>query len=191
MPKRLAPKDAFEEPGDQDIEQGEDEPRPARRGKLIRRLLFGGSLLLVAAAVGASAFLGWQLKCQHDLLNTERAALAVANDYAVVLTSIDSSKVDENYAKVLDGATGEFRDKYSQSAAQLRKLLVDNKAVSRSIVVDSAIKSATPNKVEVLLFIDRSISNVANPTPRVDRSRVVITLEHIANRWLASKVDIK
>ncbi|MUM19442.1 hypothetical protein FZI91_06800 [Mycobacterium sp. CBMA271] len=145
----------------------------------------------MATAIGVAAFLGWQLKRQHEVLDTRQAALEVANDYAVVLTSIDSAKVDDNYAKVLDGATGEFRDKYSQSAAQLRKLLVDNKAVSRSIVVDSAIKSATPNRVEVMLFVDRSISNVANPTPRIDRCRLVITMEHVANRWLASKVDIK
>ncbi|WP_286144110.1 hypothetical protein [Mycobacterium sp. D16R24] len=187
MPKRMPPTNVFDAIVEQDIA----EPRPDRRGRLTRRLLLGCTLSTLLAAVGVAAFLGWQLKRQDEMLDTRRAALAVANDYAVVLTSIDSAKVDENYAKVLDGATGEFRDTYGKSAAQLRQLLVDNKAVSRSVVVDSAIKSATPNKVEVLLFIDQSISNVANPTPRIDRSRVVITLEHIANRWLASKVDIK
>lgn len=188
MPKRMSPTDVFDEIVEQDIVV---EPQPNRWGRLARRLLLGGTLLTLLAAVGVASFLGWQLKRQDEMLDTRSAALAVANDYAVVLTSIDSAKVDENYAKVLDGATGEFRDTYGQSAAQLRQLLVDNKAVSRSVVVDSAVKSATPNKVEVLLFIDQSISNVANPTPRIDRSRVVITLERIANRWLASKVDIK
>ncbi|MFN6548725.1 hypothetical protein ACK4CT_36910 [Mycolicibacterium nivoides] len=68
---------------------------------------------------------------------------------------------------------------------------IDNKAVSHGVVVDSAVKSVTPDKVEVLLFIDQSISNAVNPEPRIDRSRVTIALERIDNRWLASKVDIK
>jgi Mce-associated membrane protein len=80
---------------------------------------------------------------------------------------------------------------YSQSASQLRQVLIDNKAISKGIVVDSAIKSATKTKVEVLLFIDQSISNIVNPQPRIDRSRVAITMELIDNHWLASKVDLK
>jgi Mce-associated membrane protein len=92
---------------------------------------------------------------------------------------------------VLDGATGEFKDMYSQSSAQLRQLLIDNKAVSHGTVVDAAIKSATKDKVEVLIFVDQSISNSLNPEPRIDRSRVGMTMERIDGRWLASKVDIK
>jgi Mce-associated membrane protein len=107
------------------------------------------------------------------------------------LTSIDTNNVDQNFTQVLDGATGEFKDMYSQSASQLRQVLIDNKAISKGIVVDSAIKSATKAKVEVLLFIDQSISNVVNPQLRIDRSRVAITMELIDNRWLASKVDLK
>ena len=76
-------------------------------------------------------------------------------------------------------------------AAQLRQVLIDNKAMSKGTVVDAAIKSATTTKVDVLLFIDQSISNVVNPQPRIDRSRVAMTMELVDNRWLASKVDIK
>jgi Mce-associated membrane protein len=58
-------------------------------------------------------------------------------------------------------------------------------------VVDSAIKSATKTRVEVLLFVDQSVTNTVNPQPRIDRSRVAITMELVDNRWLASKVDLK
>ena len=49
--------------------------------------------------------------------------------YAQVLTSIDANNVDQNFAQVLDGATGEFKDMYSKSSDQLRQLLIDNKAI--------------------------------------------------------------
>ena len=164
---------------------------PSRRRRWLRRILAAAAGVVFVAALGLSGFLAWQLKQQHDTAAAGRAALATAQRYAVVLTSIDTNNVDQNFTQVLDGATGEFKDMYSQSATQLRQVLIDNKAVSKGIVVDSAIKSATKTKVEVLLFIDQSISNVVNPQPRIDRSRVTITMELIDNRWLASKVDLK
>jgi Mce-associated membrane protein len=80
---------------------------------------------------------------------------------------------------------------YSQSATQLRQVLIDNKAVSHGTVVDAALKSMTKTKVEVLLFVDQSITNAVNPEPRIDRNRVEMTMELVDNRWLASKLEIQ
>lgn len=157
-------------------------------------------LLRIAIGVGAALFvagwalagmLGWHVKQQHDVTTAGHDALDAARRYAVLLTSVDSGKIDDNFNQVINGATGEFKDMYSQSAAQLRQLLIDNKAVSHGTVVDAAIKSATTSKVDVLIFVDQSISNTVNPQPRIDRNRITITMEKIKNSWLASKVDIK
>ena len=142
------------------------------------------------AALGFSGFVGWQLKQQDDTAAAGRAALAVAQTYAVALTSVDNRNIDQNFAQVLNGATGEFKDMYSQSASQLRQVLIDNKAVSKGTVVDASIKSASKTEVVVLLFIDQSISNIVNPQPRIDRSRVRMTMKLVDNHWLASKIDI-
>ena len=107
-----------------------------------------------------------------------------------VLTSIDSNKVDENFRQVLDGATGEFKDMYTQSSVQLRQLLIDNKASAHGVVVDSAIQSESTNKVVVLVFIDQTVANSASPDPRIDRSRIKMTMEKVDGRWRASKVQL-
>jgi Mce-associated membrane protein len=172
-------------------EAGEGASLPTRRRRWLRRVLTAAVGIVLIAAVGLSGFLAWQLKQHNDTAAAGRAALATAQRYAAALTSIDTNNVDQNFTQVLDGATGEFKDMYSQSASQLRQVLIDNKAISKGIVVDSAIKSASKTKVEVLIFIDQSISNVVNPQPRIDRSRVAITMELIDNHWLASKVDLK
>jgi Mce-associated membrane protein len=162
-----------------------------RRRRWLRRIVAAVAGGVVVAVLALSGFLAWQLKQNNDTAAAGRAALAAAQRYAVVLTSIDTNNVDQNFTQVLDGSTGEFKDVYSQSASQLRQVLIDNKAMSKGIVVDSAIKSATKTKVDVLLFVDQSVSNTANPEPRIDRSRVTITMELVDNRWLASKVDLK
>jgi Mce-associated membrane protein len=170
---------------------GDAEQVPQRTRRWLRRVVVGTGIALFITAVALAGFFGWQLKQDRDTDAAARAALDVARTYAVTLTSVDNGKIDENFAQVIDGATGEFKDMYSQSAAQLRQLLIDNKAVSHGTVVDAGIKSATKDKVEVLIFVDQSISNSVNPEPRIDRSRVTITMERIDNRWLASKVDIQ
>jgi Mce-associated membrane protein len=174
-----------------DDDAAHDTPAVSRSRRLLRRSIVVAVSSLFVAALGLSGFLGWQLKQEHDTAAAGRAALAVAQSYAVTLTSVDTKDIDHNFAQVLDGATGEFKDMYSQSATQLRQVLIDNKAVSHGTVVDAAIKSTTKTKVEVLLFVDQSISNVVNPEPRIDRNRVEMTMELIDNRWLASKLDIQ
>jgi Mce-associated membrane protein len=155
-----------------------------------RRVLAGVLVLLFVAALGISGTLGWMLWQQRELVRAGQQAQAAAVAYAQVLTSIDSNKVDENFNQVLDGATGEFKDMYSQSSTQLRQLLIDNKASAHGVVVESAIQSEAKNKVVVLLFVDQSVSNTNVPDPRVDRSRIKMTMEFVDGRWRASQVAL-
>lgn len=169
-------------------EAGEHAPEPGRSWR--RRLLGVGVALLLAGSLAASGFLGWQLWQDHQVTRSGEQAQAAAVQYAQVLTSIDSAKVDENFNQVLDGATGEFKDMYSQSSMQLRQLLIDNKATAHGVVVESAIQSESKDKVVVLLFVDQSVANSVAPDPRIDRSRVKMTMEHVDGRWRASKVEL-
>ena len=180
---------AAEATGDGTSEDNETrEERPS--GRLRRSVLTLLVGLFVVAAVATPAYLGWRLKQVDDTAAAGRAALEAARNYAVILTTVDAKDIDSNYKQALDGATGEFKDEYSQGSAQLRQILIDNKARGKGIVVDAAVKSATTTKVEVLLFADQSITNAVNPSPRIDRNRVQMTMELVDNRWLASKVEI-
>ncbi len=177
--------DTVEEHPEEDGEEGGKRPSLRwRRG--VAAVVVG----VLVVALGASGFLGWRLKQIHEVMAAEQAALEAARNYAVVLTSLDSKDIDASYQQALSGATGEFKDAYSQGSAQLRQLLIDNNATGKGVVVDAAVKSATTNTVEVLLFVDQSITNAVNPSPRIDRNRVVMTMERVDGRWLASKVEI-
>src|SRR5690606_1972083 len=113
-----------------------------------------------------------------------------AVDYAQVLTSIDSNKVDDDFAAVLNGATGDFKDTYTKASVQLRQLLIDNKASAKGVVVDSAVQSRSTDQVVVLLMVNQTVTNTTRPDPRVDRSRMQMTMQKVDGRWLASKVEL-
>lgn len=157
-----------------------------------RRLSPRGAAVIAGFAVllGSTGFLGWQVWQDRQLKAASEEAQRAAVSYAQVLTSIDSDKVDENFKEVLDGATGEFKDMYTQSSVELRQLLIENKATARGVVVESAVQSASKDKAVVLLFVDQSVANSKLPDPRIDRSRMKMTLEKVDGRWRASKVEL-
>lgn len=143
--------------------------------------------VLIPALTGAG-WEGWLLFGHHQQAAAAAQALEAATKYTIALTSVDPNAIDRNFAEVIDGATGEFKHMYTESSEQLRQLLIDNKATAHGTVIEAAVSSATKNKVEVVLFVDQSVSNKSSPAPQIDRSRLVMTMEKVGGRWLASDV---
>lgn len=168
-----------------------EEPEPVvNHGTWRRRLIAAAIAVLVLALGGVGGFFGWQYVGERQIANAGAAALNTANSYAVTLTSVDTGNLDANFAAVLDGSTGEFHDMYAKSSSELRTLLIDHKATGHGVVVNSAVKSATADEVVVLLFVDQTVTNTEVPDPRVDRSRMVMTMQNIDGRWKAAKVEL-
>jgi len=157
------------------------------RGRTATRWIGAAVLVAVLAVAG---YEGWLLLQHHQKDVAAAQALDAAEKFAITLTTIDPNAIDTNITGVIDGSTGEFKDLYQKSSAQLRQVLIDNEATANGMVLDAAVKSATKDRVEVVLFIDQAVSNAADPAPQLDRSRVVMTMEKVDGRWLASKVDL-
>ncbi|MFG2444790.1 hypothetical protein ACGFQG_18125 [Nocardia fluminea] len=185
---------AAKTPASPDAASVDDEPKaggPTRLQRLTgiaRRIAVPATAVAAVAALLAAGFLGWKLDEKSDTDAAAEAGLAAARAYAVTLTSVDSNHLDRDFAAVLDGSTGEFKDMYTRSSGQLRQLLLENKATGTGTVLDAAVKSKSETKVEVLLFIDQTVTNIAAADPRVDHSRVQMTMELVDGRWLASRV---
>ena len=182
------------QPDDGDTSEAASDPErqaKARTRRVLPYLVRITAGIILLSVLGGAGFLGWKLKTRTDTEASGRSALEAATAYAVTLSSMDSKDIDASINAVLDGATGEFKSMYSQASAQLRQLLVDNKASSRGVVVDAAVKSSRGDEAEIMMFLDQSVSNAVNPEPRVDRLRVVMTMQRIDNRWLAKKLDIE
>lgn len=183
-----------ESPTGPDEASADDDPKaagPTRLHRLratARRIAVPATVVAAVAGLLTAGLLGWKLDEKADTDAAAEAGLAAARAYAVTLTSVDSNHLDRDFAAVLDGSTGEFKDMYTRSSGQLRQLLLENKATGTGTVLDAAVKSKSETKVEVLLFIDQTVTNIAAADPRVDHSRVQMTMELVDGRWLASRV---
>ncbi|TDH57767.1 serine/threonine protein kinase [Mycobacterium eburneum] len=167
-------------------------PVMPRRGGAVAALIAALLVLL-----GVASFAAWQgtrvvtadAVVRHDTAQRQ-AAMKAASDFAVILTSINSKTVDQDFQKVLDHSTGEFRDMYEKSSMQLRQLLIENKAEAIGTVVAAAVDAIDDHQARVLIAVDQKVTNVAVPEPRIDRSRMLMTLERHDGEYLISKVEL-
>jgi Mce-associated membrane protein len=145
----------------------------------------------VVAVLAVAGYGGWLLFERHQRDVAAQQALAAAEKFVVMLTTVDSNAIDKHVADVLDGSTGEFNDQYAKSTSgQHRQAIVDSKVTTHGRVVESAVKFATPNRVQVVLMVDQSVSSLATPEPQLDRSRIKMTMQKVDGRWLVSQVEL-
>jgi Mce-associated membrane protein len=144
----------------------------------------------VVAVLAGAGFSASELVEHWQVHTASEQALYAAENYVLKLTNIDAEAVDQNFADISDGSTGEFQGMHTKSRAKLRQLLIDHKATARGHVTEAAVKSATQKKVVVVLIVNQSVSNRFSPEPVIDRSRVRMTMEKVNGRWLASKVEL-
>lgn len=174
---------------DSEVPGDGDEKDSAERPSWIRYAAFGAIAAVLVGALVFSGIFGWKVWQQHQIDAAGEQALSVAIPYTETLTSIDSNDIDESFRKILNGATGDLKKDFTPASVQLRQLLLDNKASSHGKVVNSAIQFKSTDKVVLLMMVDQSITNTQRPDPRVDKSRMKITMEKIDGRWLASKLE--
>lgn len=170
-----------------------DEPKRSRTlGPITLRTptLIALAVLLVAAIAGTVTF-GLLYKAERDTDAAAEAALKSARSFAVKVTSYQADSLDKNFADVLDGATGEFKQQYTGASTSLRELIHGAKATATGQVIGAAVESATTDRAQVLLHVDQSVTNKATDKPRVDRNRMLMTLERHDDRWLVSKIELR
>jgi len=96
--------------------------------------------------------------------------------------------IDKNFADVLGGATGTFKDTYAKAAATMRKMLIDNKVTTTGTVDDAAVKAVRGDDVDVLLTVKQDVTSAAVKDKKTDYVSVSMTMRKVGDRWLAADV---
>ncbi|MFL0287568.1 Mce protein [Mycobacterium sp. SMC-21] len=154
----------------------------------VRRTVCWAVGVLVLALGVAAGTTGWLLFAQHQRDAEAAQALDAARAYAVTLTTTDQKVIDKNFADIIDGATGEFKDAYSKAAASMRKMLIDSKVNTTGTVNDAAVKAVHGDDVDVLLSVKQVVTSSGEPDPRTDYVSVSMTMRKVGDRWLATEV---
>ena len=155
----------------------------------LSRVLAAATILAICGLLGAS---GWMLWHHHTVLaERQRSAayVAAARQGVVNLTSLDFNKAKEDVQRVLDSATGEFRDDFQRRADDFASVVKDSKAVTQGSVTASAVESMSKDSAVVLVLANERVTNSAGAKddPRAFRFRVSVVRD--GDQLKISKVE--
>ncbi|MFC0509090.1 hypothetical protein [Micromonospora costi] len=165
-------------------------PRLRRRDRSPRRRRFPlvaalAVMTVLAAAVAALAWYGDRSAARRD--EAVRQALATAPAAAKAIFSYDYRTFDESVANGRTFATGAFSDEYARTTATLKETAGKQQAVVLAEVSATGVVSATPDRVELLVYLNQYRRNVSTAGEKVDQNRVVLTLVPVGGEWKVSQ----
>lgn len=158
-------------------------PRPTKAG-VLRRLPVA---VLVIALIAAGVV----------LVNVQRtdsarsSALQAARTDARLVGTFRYQHINQDLQAVEHRSTPAFSKQYLQAQSDLTQLLTQYKANSVATVLDVAIQTVSSHKAVALVFVDQAVTNTAvGSQPKVEPSRMKMTLVRSGGRWLISNVQI-
>jgi Mce-associated membrane protein len=147
------------------------------------------SALLVVACV-VLGWLVWSHKSDSsDLRDARAAALTAARQEVVNLHTISYKTVDADFARVIAGTTGTFKDQFSRAQTDLKPIILQSKAITSGKVLSAGLVKGDLDSATVVLGVDRTVTDATDPDGAVNHFRYRLTLEKHGGRWLVSKLD--
>ncbi|KQH75197.1 Mce protein [Mycobacterium gordonae] len=151
-----------DEDAEADGEAQDDEDTPA--GKTRRRLRIGSRFsqparalvagaLVVAALAGLTGWLGYRAYQEREAQAQRDLFVQIARQGAVNLTTISYTEIDSDVQRILDLATGAFRDDFEHRSKPFMELVKAAQSVSEGTVTDAGLESQQGDSAQVLVAV--------------------------------------
>lgn len=165
-------------------------PRP-RSGAPWPALAVAIAVAVIAVAVAAAALSRPESAADVEAVRT--SALEAARERTTALTSYDHRTLEQDMARVLETATGEFEDDYRSTTAQLSGTFRQTEAVATSTVVAAGLEELEtpadgPVRAVVVVAVDQVI-RTKGAAARTERNRLRMELVRPEGTWLVSSVE--
>lgn len=114
-----------------------------------------------------------------------------AVDKTARLFSFDYRTLDADLQAQRDATTGSFsQEVQGLTGPSLRPIATKIQAVVQGRAVYSAVVDDGNGKgdVQVLVFLNQAVTSSVLPAPRIDRNRLVVTMQQVGSRWKVAGV---
>ena len=144
-------------------------------------------LAVFAAALSAAAVM--RVSHRHELDRARENAMAAATSGVATVLSYDYRHLAGDFRRAEALLTATFRKKYDKTTAAAVEPLADKyKARSSAQVTATASVTTAVDRVVVLVFVAQTVTNSQLAAPRLDRSRINVTLVRQGDRWLIDRL---
>ncbi|PPJ24965.1 hypothetical protein [Nocardia nova] len=148
--------------------------------------------VLVVASAGAATAATISAVCLHhaDAIRTAKTeAESAAKTELPAVLSYDFHTVDTDFPKVTDNLSGKFKDDFTHlSTSVIIPAAHKDSITTKAEVVGTSVVDAAADRVSLLMFLNQTTTSTTMPGPRLDGSRVRITMTHSGSRWLISDI---
>ena len=149
-------------------------------------------VLLLGAGLGGA--LSWRTHGDRADAATRQErygdVLAAANAEVTAFVNLRYDQASASVDAVASGATGDFRDHYVRSAAQVIRVLQRQRSLMTGRVVWSGVTAVSPDRATVIAATTGTVANnrtEGSARPRDFRFRV--SLVRVGGRWLTSDIE--
>ncbi|AHI01067.1 hypothetical protein GCM10010174_13290 [Kutzneria viridogrisea] len=176
----------------QEPETPEPEPQdPAPRGRpnWRARAALAALCLVVAGLTSLGTVLWLQVGDANAAEQTRLAAVQAARQVAVNLTTVSKDSAQQDVQRLMDSATGSFRDQFGEQAEVFRKVLQQADVTSQGTVREAGVSSADADSAVVLAAVSATVKNTDAPTGEQRQYRMRMHLTKDGDRWLVSDLE--
>jgi Mce-associated membrane protein len=162
-----------------EAEAVEPENHSADRFARLRLSRVGSALvagvLVVATLSGLGGWLGYRAIQKHDAQDQRNLFVQTARQGAVNLTTINFTEVETDVQRILDSATGTFRDDFDKRSQPFIEVVKAAQSRSEGTVTEAGLESQRGDTAQVLVAVAvKSKTAAGEQAPREWRMRIEV-----------------
>jgi Mce-associated membrane protein len=171
---------------------------PDAKRSLIGASVLGAVAMVVVLAVVTQLLSSHNSSKHHDQATaastylagpSARAAAAAASTEVQATLTYNYKTLQSDFAAAERGLTARFKPSYEQTTTtSVTPLATKYQATSTASVQPAGVSQAGPTTAKVLLFVDQTVTNTQLSKPRLDRSRISVTMVKVNGRWLVDNL---
>jgi Mce-associated membrane protein len=179
--------------GDEAVEPSAEEPVRERRGGRLGRILKVVAAVVAVACTAALITLSvlMVISHRHQAAEDQRRAeyAAAARQSAVTLMSLDFNHAKEDVQRIIDNATGQFKDDFKNQAEDFIKVAQDSKVITEVTVNATGVESMTDDTAVVLVSATSRVTNSAGAKQEPRSWRLSVNLRREGDQIKMEKVE--
>jgi Mce-associated membrane protein len=131
--------------------------------------------LVVATLTGLTGWVGYRAYGQHQAQAQRSLFLQTARQGAVNLTTISYTEIEADVQRILDLATGAFRDDFANRSKPFIELVKAAQSKSEGTVTDAGLESQHGDSAQILVAVAvKSRTAAGEEAPREWRMKIEV-----------------
>ena len=194
--ERADTKAAREADDSTDSTPGDETPATSSRARWRRlarpnwkRLAVAVAVLCTVAAITAIGYLVWQ---HRDAVQREQQSaeyVAAGRQGVVNLMSLNFTKAQEDVERIIDNATGQFKEDFEAQADDFVRIAQSATVVTEATINAAAVESMTDDSAVVLIAVTSRVSNSTGAEEEARSFRLSVTVQREGDQIKMSRVE--